>query len=157
MSEEEQQLQCSLVIDVPFPTYRLANSAYRALSVDQELSSLVQREFTLIRPNYVGQSINGSDPLRASLLMNAATAAHPVPHPQLNLSDEKATVLRTIYRSTTNRMLRVAVNGFFESLNVVLQVMEELDVDVIRAKGLEGLEGAQGVEQGMIGTTTTGG
>ena len=28
-------------------------------------------------------------------------------------------------------MLRVAVNGFMESLGVVLQVMEELDVDML--------------------------
>lgn len=53
-------------------------------------------------------------------------------------------------------MLRVAVNGFFESLNVVIQVMEELDVDVLHEKGLEGLEGVQGVEQGMIGSTVGG-
>lgn len=66
-------------------------------------------------------------------------------------------MLRIIYRATTNRMLRVAVNGFFESLNVVLQVIEELDTDVIEAKGLEGLEGVQGVEQGMTGSTVTGG
>lgn len=71
--------------------------------------------------------------------------------------DVAATVLRTIYRATTNRMLRVAVNGFFESLNVVLQVIEELDTDVIEANGLEGLEGVQGVEQGMTGSTVTGG
>jgi EKC/KEOPS complex subunit PCC1/LAGE3 len=41
------------------------------------------------------------------------------------------TVLRTEYKATTNRMLRVAVNGFMESLGVVLGVMEELDVDVL--------------------------
>lgn len=41
------------------------------------------------------------------------------------------TVLRTEYKATTNRMLRVAVNGFMESLGVVLGIMEELDVDVI--------------------------
>lgn len=47
--------------------------------------------------------------------------------------DEKAkTVLETTYRATTNRMLRVAVNGFMESLGVVLGVMGELDVDVLR-------------------------
>lgn len=40
-------------------------------------------------------------------------------------------VLRTEYKATTNRMLRVAVNGFMESLGVVLGVMEELDVDVL--------------------------
>lgn len=41
------------------------------------------------------------------------------------------TVLRTEYTATTNRMLRVAVNGFMESLGVVLSIMEELDVDVL--------------------------
>lgn len=45
------------------------------------------------------------------------------------LADE--TILRTEYRATTNRMLRVAVNGFMESLSLILGVMEELDVDVL--------------------------
>lgn len=49
-------------------------------------------------------------------------------------------------------MLRVAVNGFFESIAVVMQVMEELDVDVLHEKGIEGLEGVQGVEEGLTGT-----
>ena len=44
------------------------------------------------------------------------------------------TVLRTEYKATTNRMLRVAVNGFMESLGVVLGIMEELDVDVLETK-----------------------
>lgn len=44
---------------------------------------------------------------------------------------EEMTVLRTEYKAATNRMLRVAVNGFMESLGVVLEVMEELDVDVL--------------------------
>lgn len=44
---------------------------------------------------------------------------------------EGMTVLTTEYRATTNRMLRVAVNGFMENLGVVLGVMEELDVDVL--------------------------
>jgi EKC/KEOPS complex subunit PCC1/LAGE3 len=42
-------------------------------------------------------------------------------------------VLRTEYRATTNRMLRVSVNGFMESLSVVLGIMEELDVDVLES------------------------
>lgn len=49
-------------------------------------------------------------------------------------------------------MLRVAVNGFFESLTLITQVVEELDVDVLRETGIEGLEGVQGVEQGLTGT-----
>lgn len=44
---------------------------------------------------------------------------------------EEQNVLRTQYKATTNRMLRVAVNGYMESVAVVLQVMEELDVDVL--------------------------
>ncbi|KAH0293182.1 Pcc1-domain-containing protein [Aureobasidium namibiae CBS 147.97] len=120
------EFPCILTIDTPFPTHRLASAAIRSLSVDQELSPLVRRQFSLHRP---------SD-------------APP------NADD--ATVLRTVYRATTNRMLRVSVNGFFESLNVVLQVMQELDVDVLQDQGLEDLQGAQGVEQGMIGTTKTG-
>jgi EKC/KEOPS complex subunit PCC1/LAGE3 len=65
-------------------------------------------------------------------------------------------VLKVDYKATTNRMLRVAVNGFFESLGVVMQVMEELDVDVLHEKGVEGLEGVQGVEIGLTGTTVMG-
>lgn len=46
-------------------------------------------------------------------------------------TEELTTILKTQYRATTNRMLRVAVNGFMESLGVVLGVMAELDVDVL--------------------------
>lgn len=51
-------------------------------------------------------------------------------------SDE--TVLRVEYKAATNRMLRVAVNSFLESLALVLEVMEELDVDVVEARQGEG-------------------
>ena len=50
---------------------------------------------------------------------------------KLEGKDGKLTVLRTEYTATTNRMLRVAVNGFMESLGVVIGIMEELDVDVL--------------------------
>ncbi|KAK3394463.1 transcription factor Pcc1-domain-containing protein [Podospora didyma] len=46
-------------------------------------------------------------------------------------SDE--TVLHIEYKATTNRMLRVAVNSFMESLALVLEVMGELDVDVLES------------------------
>jgi len=52
-----------------------------------------------------------------------------VPAPD-SISTEE-TVLRTEYKATTNRMLRVAVNGFMESLKLALEVMEELDVDIL--------------------------
>jgi EKC/KEOPS complex subunit PCC1/LAGE3 len=100
-------LNINSVISIPFPTTRLASSALRALQVDQELSSLVQRAFSL----------------------TADTSSQ-----DLSKSDQKeSTILRTEYRATTNRMLRVAVNGFMESLGVVLGVMEELDIDVLPA------------------------
>ena len=79
--------------------------ALRALEVDTELSPFVRRELA------VTSSPKGSDPK----------------------PDEPA-ILETTYRATTNRMLRVAVNGFMESLGVVVGVMEELDVDVLDAE-----------------------
>jgi EKC/KEOPS complex subunit PCC1/LAGE3 len=56
-------------------------------------------------------------------------------------------VLRVQYQATTNRMLRVAVNGFFESLGVVIHCMEELDVDVISNPLKEPLVAVQGLEE----------
>lgn len=99
-------------IDIPLPTHRLASAALRAIQVDAELSPLVHRAFRLTRPEH-----------------DAATNGEVTTSQGLEV--EANTVLRTEYRATTNRMLRVAVNGFMESLGVVLQVMEELDVDVL--------------------------
>ncbi|KAJ9311938.1 hypothetical protein DTO271D3_7785 [Paecilomyces variotii] len=103
----ESQFPYSLTISLPLPTNRLASSALRALQVDQELSPYVRRDFELAAPD------------------EAAAI-------QSKEADEAKTVLKTTYRATTNRMLRVAVNGFMESLGVVLGVMEELDVDVLK-------------------------
>ena len=97
--------------------------------MDEELSPLVKREFSLA-------SQNAAD----DFLHDIST---------LNLHDNEKTTLQVHYKATTPRMLRVAVNGFFESLGVIVQVMEELDVDVLHEKGLDGLEGVQGLEQGM--------
>ena len=102
------------VIDVPLPTHRLASSALQALQVDAELSPLVRRSFCL------ASSINS----------NANENGHSSTDEETTIR-ESLTILRTTYEATTNRMLRVAVNGFMESLGVVLQVMEELDVDVL--------------------------
>ncbi|KAB8232717.1 hypothetical protein ETB97_010458 [Aspergillus alliaceus] len=98
----------TLTISLPLPTNRLATSALRATEVDTELSPFVQRNMTVTSPKG-----NQTD------------------------TGEAKTVLEITYRATTNRMLRVAVNGFMESLGVVLGVMEELDVDVLEAEGLE--------------------
>jgi EKC/KEOPS complex subunit PCC1/LAGE3 len=97
------------VIDVPLLDHRLASTAMRALQVDAELSPLVRRSFSLVAGNVANGNIVAEDG-----------------------SDPHETILRTEYRATTNRMLRVAVNGFMESLGVVLQVMEELDVDMLQ-------------------------
>jgi EKC/KEOPS complex subunit PCC1/LAGE3 len=96
-------------ISLPLPSNRLASSALRALEVDAELSPLVRRDFALKSSNPENQADG----------------------------DEAKTVLETTYRATTNRMLRVAVNGFMESLGVVLGVMEELDVDVLEEESKE--------------------
>jgi len=50
--------------------------------------------------------------------------------PADNSSSEKS-VLVVDYRATTNRMLRVATNSFMESLALVLEVMEKMDIDVL--------------------------
>ena len=102
----------------------------RALSVDAELSPLVHRSFSLTYPaTSHGTTINNSSDTssEARLKGNAPLALGA----KIAGDNEELTVLRTEYKATTNRMLRVAVNGFMESLGVVLGVMEELDVDVL--------------------------
>jgi EKC/KEOPS complex subunit PCC1/LAGE3 len=96
---------------LPLPTPRLASAALQALRVDKELSPLVRRSFTTV----------------------STASAHGTQDSTL-VSSAEETILRTEYKATTNRMLRVAVNGFMESLSVVLGVMEELDVDVLAVK-----------------------
>jgi EKC/KEOPS complex subunit PCC1/LAGE3 len=90
-------------IDIPFPDARLASVALRAIQVDPELSDLVRR----------------------TLSIESATPDAPV--------GSEASALRAKYEATTNRMLRVSVNGFMENLALVLEVMETLDVDILEA------------------------
>ncbi|KAK9773730.1 hypothetical protein AB5N19_05402 [Seiridium cardinale] len=97
-----QEFPCSLTLDVPFPTARLASVALRSLRVDKELSPLVQRELAIATPTTGPENGRIQDSL-----------------------------LKVTYKATTNRMLRVAVNGFMESLTLVLEVMENLDTDVL--------------------------
>ena len=194
---------------MPFPTHRLAAIALHALSVDQELSLLVRRSFSLARcPSNVRKptpsssrvgNVQGEDqgpgskshmqvsPLTGGALhlgpdhsdflreQESAHAEHcqdtyPTPKGsaglskecrQLDMEDEEETVLVTQYSATTNRMLRVSVNGFFESVAVVLNCMKELDLDVVSDKWVgEGeeevdeLRRVQGIhEGGPIGVT----
>lgn len=93
---------------MPLPTAHLASGAMHALRVDEELSPHVRRSFSTISTSYSHGSVDSN-----------------------LLSSSEETILRTEYKATTNRMLRVAVNGFMESLSVVLGVMEELDVDIL--------------------------
>ncbi|KAJ6446002.1 transcription factor pcc1 domain-containing protein [Purpureocillium lavendulum] len=101
-----RHVSISRALRVPLPSPRLASVALRALEVDPELSPLVRRQLTVEAP--------------AQPQYDAAAAA-----------DEEALVLHVDYQATTNRMLRVAVNSFFDSLKLVLEVMEHLDVDVL--------------------------
>ncbi|KAL1902825.1 hypothetical protein Sste5346_000736 [Sporothrix stenoceras] len=96
---------CSLVIDIPFPTARLATVALQALSVDKELSPSVRRSF----------------------------AVEDTPDDSSDSADSK-TVLRTTYEASTNRMLRVSVNAFLDSVGLVVEVMGALDEDVLEAE-----------------------
>ncbi|KIH86673.1 hypothetical protein SPBR_08752 [Sporothrix brasiliensis 5110] len=98
---------CSLVIDIPFPTARLATVALQALSVDKELSPSVRRSFAV---QSASDDDNNSDNANAK------------------------TILRTTYEASTNRMLRVSVNAFLDSVGLVVEVMGALDEDVLEAK-----------------------
>ncbi|KAF7525606.1 hypothetical protein G7054_g11038 [Neopestalotiopsis clavispora] len=97
---------CTLTLDVPFPTARLASVALRSLQVDKELSPLVRRDLRIATPENLPDTERIED-----------------------------SVLKVTYKATTNRMLRVAVNGFMESLTLVLEVMESLDTDVLSIGG----------------------
>lgn len=105
-------------ISIPLPSHHLASSALRALQVDQELSPAVRRSFSLAKrePNPQTES---------------TSPANGVVAETSGVDEEALTVLQTDYKATTNRMLRVAVNAFMDSLGVVLNVMEELDVDML--------------------------
>ncbi|KAL9604019.1 MAG: hypothetical protein Q9219_000781 [cf. Caloplaca sp. 3 TL-2023] len=126
MAEADPNFPCIFVIDIPFPTTRLASSALRALQVDAELSPLVQRSFSLISP-----SENGKDAGNISTEPRSSLGSTTTDGVNGELPAEEKTVLRTEYKATTNRMLRVSVNGFFESMGVVIGIMQELDADVL--------------------------
>jgi EKC/KEOPS complex subunit PCC1/LAGE3 len=122
-------------IDLPLPTHRLASTAFQALQVDAELSPLVQRTLSL-----VVSSTDGSDSKPEGDGVGVGVRGGERGKEEEEDEEEaialasggcNVVVLRTQYRATTNRMLRVAVNGYMESLGVVLGVMEELDVNVL--------------------------
>lgn len=92
-------------LKVPFPTHRLASTALQAIQVDPELSPLVRRHLSLV-PSSSPEDAAAADP-------------------------QEEVLLHVDYRATTNRMLRVAVNSFMDSLRLVMEVMEHLDEDVL--------------------------
>ena len=47
---------------------------------------------------------------------------------------EQDSVVRVEYKAATNRMLRVAVNSFLDSVALVIEVMENLDVDALNSQ-----------------------
>lgn len=87
----------------------------------------MRRSFSLIAP-----SSHDDDQTLPGSLADPTTAKTD---DDVVVPEESKTILQTVYTATTNRMLRVAVNGFMESLGVVLAVMEELDVDVLAEGG----------------------
>ena len=94
----------------------------------------MRRSFSLA--SRIEASSNASETVKISsngLASGSSNATSSVSKDSTNQvdADEDKTVLQTFYEATTNRMLRVAVNGFMESLALVLDVMETLDVDVI--------------------------
>ncbi|CAK7564261.1 MAG: hypothetical protein SEPTF4163_002148 [Sporothrix epigloea] len=107
---KDPDFPCSLIIDIPFPTARLATIALQVLSVDKELSPSVRRSFSLHGAGYTA-------------LENATTGDAG--------GADTAAVLRTTYEASTNRMLRVSVNAFFDSIGLVTEVMEGMDEDVL--------------------------
>ncbi|KAF2102558.1 Pcc1-domain-containing protein [Rhizodiscina lignyota] len=127
------EFPCVLDIHIPFPSGRHAAIALRALSVDPELSQFVRRSFSV------------KVPARSSSFDTNGNGASRENGARVDEASENS-VLRVLYSATTPRMLRVATNGFFESLGVVLGAMEELDTDVLALPGKESVAGAQGLE-----------
>ncbi|KAF3034550.1 hypothetical protein E8E11_004477 [Didymella keratinophila] len=111
-----EDFPCTLQLNIPFPSHHYASTALRALAVDAELSPLVRRSFSL-----------ASDAKRS------------------DAEQSEQSILVVNYAATTHRMLRVAVNGFFESVGVVIGVMKDLDADVVYEPVVESLEGVQGL------------
>lgn len=67
--------------------------------------------------------------------MRRSFAVHSTP--DAATADDSAdakTVLRTTYEASTNRMLRVSVNAFLDSVGLVVEVMGALDEDVLEAE-----------------------
>ena len=107
----------------------------KALAVDEELSPLVRRSFSLDTEHVIQQSTQDEAvKVEVSPRTGGALYLRRDHRQERGLPDDPSraqqTFLVTEYRATTNRMLRVAVNGFFESVSVILGCMRELDEDI---------------------------
>lgn len=118
------------VLDIPFPTPRLALIALRSLRVDKELSSLVARSFELV----VDEG-NGASSTEAAIVNDGSGESR-----EADGAEEagRGTILRAHYRASTNRMLRVAVRSYLDSVALVLDVMASLDSDIVAARAAAG-------------------
>ncbi|PSS03646.1 CTAG/Pcc1 family [Coniella lustricola] len=131
-ANEDGAFPCSLILNVPFPTRRLSSIAMEALAVDKELSPLVQRRFSTIAPEaaaIITTSSGGGSSISTTTGTGLSTST--------SQGIDDGYVLQIHYRATTNRMLRVAVNSFMDSLALILEVMEKLDVDVLEAQNAD--------------------
>lgn len=99
----------------------------------------MRRSFELVSLSPKG-STNGSH-------SSGTDGMNGVTEPQSVVHEQNKTVLEVAYAATTNRMLRVAVNGFFESLGLVVHVMEDCDEDVVMKPSSQRLEAVQGLEE----------
>ncbi|UNI14903.1 hypothetical protein JDV02_001483 [Purpureocillium takamizusanense] len=136
-ARDDASFPCSIALRVPLPSARLASTALRALEVDPELSPLVRRHLS------VGTAAAADDVIDTTTAAAAAVGAEQrvagvvvavgggEEETVQEENNEALKVLHVDYRATTNRMLRVAVNSFLDSLKLVLEVMEQLDVDVL--------------------------
>lgn len=118
--------------------------------MDKELSSHVQRSISVLPDTTSPTSANQDlgDTAIASNTNN--TGKNYTDSTASSNSVSSTTNLQIEYTAATNRLLRVAVNGFFDSLRVVIHAMQELDTDTIDVPGTETLEGVQGVEMGSV-------
>ncbi|KAK7205680.1 CTAG/Pcc1 family [Myxozyma melibiosi] len=117
-------LPSKLTLTIPFPSYRYASLAYKALSPDPVLKP---DQFDLkmsvlpclsIDSNTVDSSSSSSSSSRSS-----------------NGSEEQRTAATAVtklvveFAAATDRVLRVGVNGFFESLIVVVECFNAFEGD----------------------------
>lgn len=118
--------------------------------MDKELSSQVQRSISIL-PDTNPPTSADQDASDTAIASNTNNTEKNFTDSTASSSSVSATTyLQIEYTAATNRLLRVAVNGFFDSLRVVIHAMQELDTDTIDIPGTETLEGVQGVKMDSV-------